>query len=738
MSSTCRRRNTRILAREARSLTGVVAWDLGNRELTFGDVTENVFSGFWWGDAFPTLGVQPAAGRGFTAAELERGDRVAVLSHRLWTTRFGGAGDLVGSTVLVNGDPYTVVGIMPRRTLVYGTELWIPMAITPDAIPRGRRQFQVLARLAPGVTIDEANAELRVLAGRIAETHAAEHPEYTGWRLVASTWNDINVAQFKPAALILTGAVAFVLLLVCANVANLLLSRGAARRRELAIRLAMGAGAGRIARQLLTESVMFAVSGGALGVLLGYLGIRGVRSVLGTVVGVVPGDIALNARVLAVSALVTLGAGVLFGLAAALRALRLDARKTLQDEGRGATGSARLRLHRVFVGAEVALALVLLAGGGLLVHSLVRLHAVDPGFRAENVLTMRLTLARERYAPERVEPFFRELERRVRELPGVVRAATVTQLPPEVFLRSTFSVEGRELRRADDLPDAYTTLASASYFEALGVRVVRGRGFTDADGPDAPPVVVINEAAARRFFPGEDPIGRRLKLGGPDAESPWYEVVGIVASTRNRGLDAEPAPELFGSSRQADGFANQFFLLIRTSGAPRSILAAVRETVQSLDPQQPVYAIQTIDDAFANAAAPRRVATIVLTLFALFALLLAAVGIYSVVAYSVAQRTREIGVRMALGADRGRVRRFIVRQALLPVLAGGAIGLALAIVAGRVLATLMFGISATDAPTLAAVTVLLLGIAALASYVPARKASNLHPLAALHVDRQGH
>jgi putative ABC transport system permease protein len=721
----------------ARGLRDVVAWDMGNRQLTFGDATENVFTAFWWGDAFPTLGVQPAVGRGFMAEEIARAERVAILSHRLWTTRFGGSRSLVGETVLVNGEPYTVIGIMPPRTLIYGTELWIPMPFGAEVFPRARRQFQVLARLAPGTTLEAANTELGVLSRRIEQEHGAEHPEYAGFRMAAMTWTAINVRQLRPAALILMGAVGFVLLLVCANVANLLLARGATRGRELAVRAALGAGGGRLLRQLLTESVLLALMGGVLGVALGYLGLRGVRGMIATTGLPVPGEMALNGRVLLFSVIVVLGAGLAFGLMPALRALRFDLQRMLQDEGRSTAGGSRLRLQRFLVGVEVALALVLLVGGGLLVRSFIRLQAVDPGFRAQDVLTMRLTLPRERYSEESIGPFFRELVRRVEEIPAVEAAATASQFPPAVFMQSQFWIEGAELGAEGTLPNAHTTLASPGFFEALGVPLLRGRVFDDTDVPTTPRVAVVNEAAARRFFPGADPIGKRIKLGGPDSGSPWYEIVGVVGSTRNRGLDQATEPELFASSSQGTGANNQLFLLVRTRSEPRSVLPAVRAAVRSLDPQQPVYAIRTVEESFAASAVNRRISTVILTIFGVFALVLSAVGIYSVVAYSVSQRTREIGVRIALGAGGAAVRRMIVRQALLPVAVGGALGLAGAIALGRALNSLLFEVTGSDPATLTAVSLLFLGVAVLASYIPARRASRLDPLTALRHPASG-
>ena len=716
---------------ESRTLEHVVAWDLGNRSVTVGDATENLFSAFWFGDAFPTLGMPALLGRGFTEAELSGGARVAILSHRAWQGRFGGDRTLVGGRILMNGEPYTVVGIMPPGALLLGTDLWLPMGVTPEVFPRNRRQFQILARLAPGATLAEANAELAGLAGRIANAYGGEFEEYEGWRLEAATWRDINVRQLKPAALILTGAVGFVLLLVAANVASLKLARGAARQREIAVRAALGAGRGRILSQLLTESVMLALAGGILGVLVGWVGVRAVSNIIFSLGLPVPGGVVLNGRVLFVSALVAIGTGLAFGVVPALHASRFQLQRTLQAESQAVAGAAsRLRLQRILVGVEVALALALVAGSGLLVNSFVRLRTVDAGFDASNVLTMRLTLAPNRYAPARMEPFFQELRERVHAIPGVTAVATGSQYPPQAFSRVPFEIEGRVPESAGTINTAYATLASPDYFDVLRVPVVRGRALALTDRDGAAFVAVVNEAAVRQFFPDIEPIGQRLRVG----DSPWMEIVGVVGSARNRGIDFEPAAELFASTLQTSGWNNQMFLLIRTQGEPRGVLAAVREAVRSIDAEQPVYQIRTLDETVAATQAPRRVSTVSLAISGAFSLLLAALGIYAVVAYAVSQRRRELGLRIALGAEQGQVRRLVLRQAMIPVLIGSIIGLGAAFAIGNLMSSLLFGISGSDPVTLIAAALLLGGTALFASWLPARRASRLDPVRAMRVD----
>jgi putative ABC transport system permease protein len=622
---------------------------------------------------------------------------------------------------------------MPSKGLIFGMDLWIPIPVGPEVFPRGRRQFQVLARAAPGTSLEEVQAELDGIAGRVESEFLGEFPEYEGWRLVARTWNDINVSQLRPAALILLGAVGFVLLLVCVNVAGLLLSRSLARQREMAVRSALGAGRLRIVRQLLTESIVLALVGGAFGVGLGYLGIRGVAYVLASLP--LSGDVTLNLRVLAVTGAVSLAAGLLFGLVPALNAARSDLQTALRNETLAAAGGfRRLRLQRVFVGIEVALAAVLLVGGGLLINSFVRLQSINPGFAVENVLTMRLTLARERYAAEEVEPFFTEVRRRLSSIPGVAQVASVSQYPPIVFSSRQIWFEGTEMVGEETLPTSYLSIASPEYFGTMRIPMKRGRDFSDADTRDTPFVAVLNETAARRLVPGGDPIGSRFRIGGPDSEIPPFEVVGIVGDTHNRGLEIPPQSEIYVSSLQADGVWNQLFLMVRTTVEPRSVLPAVRREIQSLDPEQPVYAIRTLAETFAGSQFTRRVSTRMLILFGGFALILAAVGIYGVVSLAASQRTREIGVRMALGAQEGQVRSLMVRQVLIPVGLGALAGLAGSIALGRLLSGLLFQVSPGDPLTLATVATVLVGIALAASYVPARRASRLDPVSALRSD----
>lgn len=717
---------------QTETMEDVVMWDMGFRSVSQGgERPEVLFSAFWFDDAFPTLAMSPAHGRGFLTDELERGDRVAVVSHRHWLTRMGGEPSAVGRTLYIEGEPYTLIGVMPPRALIYGTDLWIPMGASPARFPRGRRNMQILARVKPEYTLEDVNTELAAISGRIESEYAGEFEEYVGWRIQALTWTNVNVRLVKPAALALLGAVGFVLLIVCANVASLLLARSSSRRKEIAVRTALGAGRARIVRQMLTESVVLSILGGAIGVALTYAAVPALVSSIPDGVPI-PVDLVVNGRVLAFTLSVSMLAGLVFGLAPALQGSKADVQGALKAEGNATTNSgSRLRLQRTFVGAEFAVALVLLAVGGLFANSFLRMQRVDPGFDTSNALTMRLTLPRAKYDGAQITTFFQELAERVEGLPGVRKAAAGSQFPPITFSRGQFAIEGQAYTSEDELPTAYLTLVTDGYHEAVGIPLLTGRTFTPRDTKTSPAVAIINEAAARRFFPGESAVGKRFKIGGANSDRPWTEIVGVVASIRNLGPQKEPQPEFYGNIRQLEGASNQLFLVVRTEQDPRGILEAVQNEVATIDPDQPVYAVQTIDDAFALLGAPRRLGTIVLGLFAMFALVLAAAGIYSVVSYGVGERTKEIGVRIALGAQSGTVRWLVVRQALFPVAVGGLIGLATAAALGRAMSNLLFEVSGTDPVTLGAVALTLLSVAIAASYVPAFRASRLDPTVAL-------
>jgi putative ABC transport system permease protein len=717
---------------QTETMEDVVMWDLGYRSVSHGgDRPEVVFTAFWFDDAFPTLGMPPALGRGFSGEELERGDRVAVVSHRHWVTRLGGASDAVGKTLYVEGDPYTIIGVMPKGALIYGTDLWIPIGAAPSRFPRGRRNMQILARIKPAHTLADVNTELAAISGRIEREYGGEFEEYAGWRIRALTWTEVNVRAVKPMAFALLGAVGFVLLIVCANVASLLLARSAGRRKEVAVRTALGADRVRIVRQFLTESLVLAGIGGIAGIAFTRVAVPALLSSLPRGVPV-PAEFELNLRVMLFTAVISAIAGVVFGLAPAIQTSRSHVQGALKaDGGRSTSGVARQRLQRLFVGAEFAVALILLSVGGLFAHSFIRMQHIDPGFETSNVLTMRLTLPRGKYRGEQITTFFQQLADRVEGLPGVREAGAGTQFPPITFSRGQIAIEGQAYSSDDELPTAYLTLVTDGYHEALGIPLVSGRTFSQQDTRTTPGVAVINEAAARQFFPNGSTIGKRFKIGSASAEGPWVEIVGVVRSVRNLGPEADPAPEIYGNIRQFLGAWNQLYLVVRTERDPHSFLEAVQREVAALDPDQPVYAVQTVEEAFADLGAARRLGTLVLSIFALFALALAAAGIYAVVSFGVAERTKEIGVRIALGARGRSVRRLVVQQAMTPIAIGGVVGFVTAIAMGRAVSSLLFEISGTDPVTLLSVSTILIGVALTASYLPARRASRLDPTVAL-------
>ena len=554
------------IAHECRTLERVVAWDMGNRQVAQAGAPENLFSAFFWGDAFPTLGLAPSLGRGFAPDEIRRGEKVAIVSHRYWTWRLAADPGAVGGRILVNGEPYTLVGVMPANALVYGTDLWLPMPVGPEAFPRQRRQFQVLARIAPGRTLEDVNAELQTLVERLAAAHGAQVPEYDGMRFLAHSWNDANVRTLMPAALLLTGAAAFVLLLACANVASLMLARAASRGREVAVRRALGAGRLTLVRQLLSESLLLSLAGGLLGVGLAALAVRSLAAALGALPLPIalPAEIALSTRALGCALFASLAAGLAFGLVPAVSTLRRDSSRVLRSETANITGTvSRLRAERLLVGIEVMGAAVLLVGCGLLLRSLHQLSRVDAGVAAAEVVGFRVTLPVERYDGAAIQRFFRDLEERSAAVPGALSAAVVDQYPPIAFSRVRFRVTGAEPRPDDQLPTALFTSVTSSYARTVGVSLRAGRFLRDDDLPGRPPVAVVNEAAARRYFDGpERAVGRRFEMGS-GARALGVEIVGVVSDARNRGLDRPADPELFVHLRQDPDPANQYFVLVR-------------------------------------------------------------------------------------------------------------------------------------------------------------------------------
>jgi predicted permease len=719
--------------RTARGFSAFAAFDLGNRNISGGDVPERVFTALLLDDPFPVVGLAAALGRGFTNEELlPNGPRVAVISHRLWQTRFGSDPAIINRAIRIGGESATVVGVMPPGLLLLGTDLWLPWGGDTSQIPRNRRQFTVLARLAPGMDLDAAHSELRTIAGRVAQNEGTRFKEYDGWYLTATPWAAALLRDLRPAAFLLLGAVALVLLIACVNLTNLLLARSTTRARELALRLALGAGRTRVIRHLLTESLLLAIAGGSVGVLIAYAGVQTASFVLPPQLTLLDLHAGINLRVLLWSFAATLTAGVLVGIIPAVQASRADPHESLKADARGTPGRAATRARAALVVVEIALAVVLLMGATLLTRSLLNIHAVDQGYEPRGVLTLRLTLPRERYPAEAANVFFERLVERVGALPGVRTVAAASQYPPMGAFDTQFTVDRSNAGASGSIPTALITVATPSFFEALGVPVRSGRTFTADDRLTAPPVLVVNRAFANRYLPGVDAIGQRIKLGS-NPSNRWATIVGVVDDFRNTGPTQPVRPEIYMPVRQQTDW-NQLFLLVRTSVSPAAILPAVREAVRSLDADQPVYAIRSLEEALAQSVFQQRAAAGLLSVFACAALVMAAVGIFGVLSYAVSARTQEFGVRLAMGAQRRDVVWLIVGHVLRLAAGGVAIGVALLLVSWRAIAGLLFGVEATDPVTIAGVIVVLVGVALVAAWIPAVRACRVDPIEALRYE----
>jgi predicted permease len=679
---------------------------------------------------FTALGVRPQLGRAFLPEEDKMGgdDDVVVLSHGYWQRRFGGDPRIVGRQLQLGARRWTVVGVAPKGFYFSAeVDLWAPTR-ADTTLPRRAEYLDVFARLKPGVTMEQASADLaeanRRLTAQYPETNGTLQTEVMGMQ-------DDLVKEVRPALLAFMAAVALVLLIACANVANLQLVRAAARDREMAVRVALGAGRGRLVRQMLTESVVLAVGGGLVGVALASWGLAALRAMD---IELLPrqSEIGINSIVLAFSLGLSLLTGLLFGFAPALRLSRGPLQSTLREGARGSTGGALARVRSALVLGEVAVALVLLVGAGLLVRSFERLTRVDVGFQPASVLTYRVTFPSAKFRDiAQLPPLYDAVLERARALPGVRAAAFSQSLPMGDAGYLSFAIDGRAQPPSDAVAeDLQPFSVSPDYFSALRIPLRSGRAFLPSDRPEAQRVAVINEEMARRFFDGRDPIGRRVTLGDPaDTSSVWWTIVGVVGSVAQEGVTAKPYPQFYRPIAQLP--TRNGFVSLQTSGEPTLVANAAREAVRAVDRDLLVDAIEPLEARVAKSIARPRVSVILLTAFSGVALLLAAVGIYGVMAYTVTQRTREIGVRMALGADPGAVKRLIVSQAMRPALIGVAVGLAAALYASRLIASMLYGVSAIDPITFILVPLFLSAIALLATYLPARRATLVPPTVAL-------
>ncbi|HEV3469193.1 MAG TPA: ABC transporter permease [Pyrinomonadaceae bacterium] len=687
---------------------------------------------------FEALGVEPAAGRDFTPEEdRPGGEAVAVLSHGFWQRRLGGDPKVVGRQLLLNGRSHTVVGVAPAGFEFYTpVEVFVPLGSwTHQAMgERGSHpSIYAVGRLKEGVTLEQARAEMDAIMERLAEQYPTTNQGH-GATLIPVYEN--VVGGVRPALMILLGAVAFVLLIACANVANLLLARSSGRRKELAVRAALGATRGRIVRQLLVESVLLALLGGAAGLLLALWGTDLLTSMIPDAVPR-PLETGVNARVLGFTLLASLLTGVIFGSVPALQASNPDLNDALREGTRGSTGR-RSRLRNAFVVSEVALALVLLVGAGLMVKSFAEVQKVEPGFDPQKLLTAQLSLSAEKYPGPKAVAFLEEVRQRIGALPGVESAAFSNGLPIYGAGITSFLIEGQPRPAPGGEPTAVEYVTTPGYFRTMGIPLLKGRYLDERDTRQGQMVALVDEDFARRFFPGEDPLGKRVKLF---REYPAAEIVGVVGHVKHFGLDAAApfqAQFYFALAQLPDDYINRMTggisLVVRTKGDPAGAAADVRREVFAVDKEQPVYQARTMEDLISESLALRRFSMSLLALFAAVAALLAAVGIYGVMSYSVSQHTRELGIRMALGAEARDMLWLVIRQGMGLALVGVGLGLAGALALTRVMSSLLYGVTATDPATFAAVTALLTAAALLACYVPARRATKVDPMEALRYE----
>jgi putative ABC transport system permease protein len=682
---------------------------------------------------FAALGVQPLAGRAFLPEEDKTGNElVIILSHELWQTRFASDPQILGKQATINGRQRTIVGVMPPgfHFLDNQVRAWVPLALDPAFDYRNKtgRYLRAVARLKPGVTVRQAQGELAGIAKQLEQAFPEKN---TGWGVNLVPMHEQVVGEIRPVLVVLFAAVAFVLLIACANVANLLLARAASRQKELALRAALGAGRVRLVRQMLTESVLLSLMGGVLGVLLAFWGIQ---FLIGFGPDNIPrlNEISIDLRVLGFTFGISLLCGVLFGLIPALQASRPDLNDALKEGSRGSTGGRSGMFRNVFVIAEVSLALVLLIGAGLMIRSFMRLQSVETGFNPENVLTMRLQLPKKNYPePHQIVNFFKQAQDRIAALPGVQAVGAISYLPLTGGLasRDAFKIAGQPAPLPGQEPGVEVRVITPTYFRAMGIPLLKGRLLDERDVKESR-VLLINETMARRYFPGVDPVGKQMEVfwdgSGPD------EIVGVVGDIRESTLNKEPEPAIYWSHAREpySGMA----LVVRTSGDASRFATAVQKEIRALDPDQPVSDVRTMKEVIAKSIARPRFNTLLLTIFAGVALVLASVGLYGVMNYSATQRTHEVGIRMALGATRTDIMRLVVGNGMLLTLIGIGIGVAASLLLTRVMASLLFGVTATDVPTFLGVSAVLSAVALIANYIPARRATRVDPVIALRYE----
>jgi putative ABC transport system permease protein len=730
--------------RRARTLQEVAAWGAGQVNITGNGEPERVAAGSVTANTFSVLGVGAAIGRTFSASEdLPKGPNVVVLGHGLWSRRYASDAGIVGRSIQIDGRPYQVVGVMPPGFLLptdfqnpQPSQLWVPQQLDPASMDHGSHGLFAAARLQPSATVAQAADELHGIAQ--AMTREGLYPVQMKFDTVTISLEDEVVGGVRRSIWLLFGAVGFLLLIACANVANLLLARAEARQREIAVRAALGAGGRRMVRQLLTESLLLTGLSAAAGLALAGAGVRLLAWWNPASIPRIAG-VTIDLRVALFTVLTALATSVLFGLAPALRALRTGLVESLKDGSQSASsGSARQRFRNALVVVEMALAVVLLVGAGLTLRSLWALQSTPLGLQPDNVLTMRVSLPAETYpSAEQVVDFYQHLMARVRELPGVAVAGAARSLP----LGSTIGDFGLTVEGFDPPPGTRPKgdwqIVTDGYLEAIGERVIRGRAFTPSDSSDGMLVALVNEELVRRYFPGRDPLGGRMKIGG-DPRRPWVTIVGVVGNVRHNGL-TEPVKEKFyvphTQWHKATGNPIRGMnLVVKTSTAPASLTASVRDAIGGLDPNLPIADVRTMEEVVSATLSTPRFTGILLGMFAVVAVVLSAIGIYGVLSYLVSRRTREIGIRMAIGAGRGQVLRMVLRSGLSLALLGAGVGLVLAAGAARLMRSLLHDVAPGDPATFVFVAVTLPAVALAASVVPAWRATRVDPIVALKTE----
>jgi predicted permease len=696
----------------------------------------------------PMLGAEPMAGRLFLPAEDSPGRAAtAILTYGMWTRHYGSDPHMLGQSIIINGLPYEVVGILPKifslprevLPILYGTDhadIFIPMPLASDAAEiRDHEDYNILGTLKPGVSVASAQSEMDVITARLRRDHPTVYPPNGGLTFGIVPLLEQVVGDARRPLFILLAAVGFVLLIACANVANLQLSRSVARQKEIAIRTALGAGRFRIIRQLLTESISLALCGGALGILLSLWAIQWIR-VLGPKSIPRLAEIGINSEALLFTLLLSLFSGVLFGLAPALRLGRGDLHSSLKNESRGSAGAGSVwgrgnNLRGLLVISELALSVVLLIGAGLLIRSFAHLQNVQPGFNPKNILTYELTMTGKKYA-DKITTLntYRQLFENLERLPSVTAAGAVSPIPmSETFAWGPITVEGRAPLPGENFINADERVVSGHYFQAMEIPLIQGRFFNEHDNLTNPQVAIADDYMAQQLWPNENPIGKRIRNGGLDSKSPWITVIGVVGRIRQYALDSESRIAFY--LPQTQYVTRGMNIVLRSSTDPASMTSAVKSATHEVDPDLPLYDVRTMSQRVEISLARRRFAMLLLGLFAALALALATIGIYGVMAYLVNQGTREIGIRMALGATQRNILNLIVRKGMALAFSGVFIGLAAAFALTRLMRTLLFGVNSSDPATFAAIALLLAGVAFLASYIPARRAARIDPMLSL-------